>query len=65
MTCFRLQVKPAVEDDESDDDCDLFGDDDESEDDEEKERLKQERLDAYAARKSKSKLEFFSNFYPY
>ena len=42
------------EDDDDDDDVDLFGDDDE--DDEEAERIKQERVAAYAARKEKSKL---------
>ncbi|XP_034089780.1 elongation factor 1-delta-like isoform X5 [Gymnodraco acuticeps] len=39
------------DDEDEDDDMDLFGSDDE--DDEEAERLKQERLDAYAAKKSK------------
>jgi len=43
---------PTPADDDDDDDIDLFGSDDE-EVDEEKERLKQERLDAYAAKKSK------------
>lgn len=38
------------DDEDEDDDVDLFGSD---EDDEEAERLKQERLDAYAAKKSK------------
>ncbi|XP_037642643.1 eukaryotic translation elongation factor 1 delta a (guanine nucleotide exchange protein) isoform X7 [Sebastes umbrosus] len=38
------------DDDDDDDDMDLFGSDD---DDEEAERLKQERIDAYAAKKSK------------
>lgn len=37
-------------DDDDDDDVDLFGSD---EDDEETARIKQERLDAYAAKKSK------------
>lgn len=37
-------------DDDDDDDMDLFGSD---EDDEETARIKQERLDAYAAKKSK------------
>lgn len=37
-------------DDDDDDDIDLFGSD---EDDEETARIKQERLDAYAAKKSK------------
>lgn len=43
--------KPAAADD--DDDVDLFGSDDEV--DEAAEKLKQERLAAYAAKKSKSK----------
>lgn len=38
------------DDDDDDDDIDLFGSDD---DDDEAARLKQERLDAYAAKKSK------------
>lgn len=38
------------DDDDDDDDIDLFGSD---EDDEEAERIKQERVDAYAAKKSK------------
>ena len=38
------------DDEDEDDDVDLFGSD---EDDEEAERIKQERLDAYAAKKSK------------
>lgn len=37
------------DDDDDDDDIDLFG----SDDDEEAERIKQERLDAYAAKKAK------------
>ncbi|KAM7379517.1 hypothetical protein PAMP_005063 [Pampus punctatissimus] len=53
-----VQAAPAKEvngggdddDDDDDDDIDLFGSD---EDDEESARLKQERLDAYAAKKSK------------
>ncbi|XP_074507798.1 eukaryotic translation elongation factor 1 delta a (guanine nucleotide exchange protein) isoform X3 [Sebastes fasciatus] len=44
------QVKVENGDDDDDDDMDLFGSDD---DDEEAERLKQERIDAYAAKKSK------------
>lgn len=44
------QVKVENGDDEDDDDIDLFGSDD---DDDEAARLKQERLDAYAAKKSK------------
>jgi len=47
--------KPAAkveeEEEEDDDDVDLFGDDDE--DDEEAEKIKQERIAAYSARKSK------------
>ncbi|XP_035490197.2 eukaryotic translation elongation factor 1 delta a (guanine nucleotide exchange protein) isoform X2 [Scophthalmus maximus] len=49
-----VQAAPAKvengDDDDDDDDIDLFGSDDE---DEEAERLKQERLDAYAAKKAK------------
>jgi len=41
--------KAAKKDDDDDDDFDLFGSDDE--DDEEAERIKQERLDAYAKKK--------------
>ena len=44
--------KPAAKDDD-DDDVDLFGSDDEE--DAEAERIKQERLAAYEAKKSKSK----------
>jgi len=43
-------VKEVNGDDDDDDDIDLFGSD---EDDEEAERLKQERVDAYTAKKSK------------
>merc|ERR1711971_157099 len=43
----------AAADDDDDDDVDLFGDDDE-EDDEEKARVTAERLEAYAAKKSKT-----------
>lgn len=46
--------KEEKKEEEDDDDVDLFGDDDE--DDEEAERIKQERVAAYAARKEKSKL---------
>merc|ERR1712228_196456 len=42
---------PAADDD--DDDVDLFGSDDEDEESEEAARIRQERLDAYAAKKSK------------
>merc|ERR1712198_383710 len=45
------QPPKPVEEEEDDDDVDLFGDDDE--DDEEAERIKQERVAAYAARKEK------------
>jgi len=44
---------PAAADDEDDDDVDLFGDDDEEEESEEAAKIRQERLDAYAAKKSK------------
>merc|ERR1711862_474748 len=44
---------PAPADDEDDDDVDLFGDDDEEEESEEAAKIRQERLDAYAAKKSK------------
>uniref|UniRef100_A0A3Q3KK90 Translation elongation factor EF1B beta/delta subunit guanine nucleotide exchange domain-containing protein n=2 Tax=Monopterus albus TaxID=43700 RepID=A0A3Q3KK90_MONAL len=44
------QVK--VENGDDDDDIDLFGSDDDDEEDEELARIKQERLDAYAARKA-------------
>lgn len=44
------QVKVENGDDDDDDDIDLFGSDEE---DEETARLKQERLDAYAAKKAK------------
>ncbi|AWP03878.1 putative elongation factor 1-delta-like isoform 4 [Scophthalmus maximus] len=44
------KVENGDDDDDDDDDIDLFGSDDE---DEEAERLKQERLDAYAAKKAK------------
>ncbi|KAM6919585.1 eukaryotic translation elongation factor 1 delta a (guanine nucleotide exchange protein) isoform 4-T5 [Lycodopsis pacificus] len=55
VTCAKAapvkQVKVENgDDDDDDDDVDLFGSD---EDDEEAERIKQERLDAYAAKKSK------------
>ncbi|XP_078481358.1 elongation factor 1-beta isoform X1 [Ciona intestinalis] len=40
-------------DEDSDSDVDLFGSDEEEEDNEEAERLKQERIDAYKAKKSK------------
>ncbi|XP_031721009.1 eukaryotic translation elongation factor 1 delta a (guanine nucleotide exchange protein) isoform X3 [Anarrhichthys ocellatus] len=54
VTCAKAapvkQVKVENGDDDDDDDVDLFGSDD---DDEEAERIKQERLDAYAAKKSK------------
>lgn len=43
-------VKQVENGDDDDDDIDLFGSD---EDDEEAARIKQERLDAYAAKKSK------------
>jgi len=43
---------PAAADDD-DDDVDLFGSDDEEEESEEAARIRQERLDAYAAKKSK------------
>ncbi|XP_034469856.1 eukaryotic translation elongation factor 1 delta a (guanine nucleotide exchange protein) isoform X4 [Hippoglossus hippoglossus] len=48
-----VQAAPAKADnsDDEDDDIDLFGSDEE--DDEEAERVKQERLDAYAAKKAK------------
>merc|ERR550534_2187450 len=45
------QKKEEEEDDDDDDDVDLFGDDDEE--DEDAERIKQERIAAYSARKSK------------
>ncbi len=45
--------QPAKKTDDDDDDVDLFGSDDEV--DEAAEKLKQERLAAYAAKKSKSK----------
>ena len=51
------QKKEEEEDD--DDDVDLFGDDDEE--DEDAERIKQERIAAYSARKSKSNL-YWSKF---
>ncbi|XP_041804244.1 elongation factor 1-delta-like isoform X2 [Chelmon rostratus] len=44
------QVENGDDDDDDDDDVDLFGSD---EDDEEAARIKQERIDAYAAKKSK------------
>lgn len=44
-------AKAPANDDDDDDDVDLFGSDDE---DEEAERIKQERVAAYAAKKSKS-----------
>ena len=44
--------KEKEEEEEDDDDVDLFGSDDEE--DEEAERIKQERVAAYAAKKSKS-----------
>ncbi|XP_068427216.1 eukaryotic translation elongation factor 1 delta a (guanine nucleotide exchange protein) isoform X1 [Clinocottus analis] len=46
----QVKVENGARDDDDDDDVDLFGSDD---DDEEAERIKQERLDAYAAKKSK------------
>ena len=45
-----VQKNGGGDDDDEDDDMDLFGSDD---DDEEAERVKQERLDAYAAKKAK------------
>lgn len=50
------EVKATAADDD-DDDVDLFGSDDE---DEEAERIKQERVAAYAAKKSKSNFTFCS-----
>lgn len=47
-------AKPAAKDDDDDDDVDLFGSDD---DDEEAERIKQERVAAYAAKKSNSNVK--------
>lgn len=44
--------KPAPADDD-DDDCDLFGSDDDEEEDAEKARVREERLKAYAEKKSK------------
>jgi len=44
-------AKPAAKDDDDDDDVDLFGSDEEE--DEEAEKIKQERVAAYAAKKSK------------
>merc|ERR1712110_1359021 len=44
---------PAAADDDDDDDVDLFGSDDEEEESEEAAKIRQERLDAYAAKKSK------------
>jgi elongation factor 1-beta len=52
----------AAKANDDDEDIDLFGSDDD-EHDEEKDRLTKERLAAYAAKKSKSKLEFFSGVY--
>ena len=46
-------AKAAPAKEESDDDVDLFGSDDESEDDEEKNRVREERLAAYHAKKAK------------
>jgi len=43
----------AAADDDDDDDVDLFGDSDEEEESEEAAKIRQERLDAYAAKKSK------------
>ena len=54
--------KPAAADD--DDDVDLFGSDDEA-DDEEAEKIKQERVAAYAAKKSTSKYLLSSLRVPY
>lgn len=48
---FAAQAAPAADDDD-DDDVDLFGSDDEEED-AEAEKLKQERVAAYAAKKGK------------
>merc|ERR1711981_1097483 len=48
-------AKPVCEEEEEeedDDDVDLFGSDEESEDDEEKNRVREERLAAYAAKKA-------------
>ncbi|XP_054452208.1 eukaryotic translation elongation factor 1 delta a (guanine nucleotide exchange protein) isoform X2 [Anoplopoma fimbria] len=52
VPCAKAAPAKQVEngDDDDDDDIDLFGSD---EDDDEAERIKQERLDAYAAKKSK------------
>merc|ERR1712223_1790592 len=44
---------PAAADDDDDDDVDLFGSDDEEEESEEAAKIRQERLDAYAAKKAK------------
>merc|ERR1711874_139762 len=43
----------AAAEDDDDDDVDLFGDSDEEEESEEAAKIRQERLDAYAAKKSK------------
>ena len=47
----KAEAKPAAPADDDDDDVDLFGSDSE---DEEAERIKQERVAAYAAKKSNS-----------
>merc|ERR1712012_1269889 len=44
---------PAAADDDDDDDVDLFGSSDEEEESEEVAKIRQERLDAYAAKKAK------------
>jgi len=47
------KAAPAAKEEDEDDDMDLFGSDDESEDDAEKDKVRQERLAAYAAKKAK------------
>jgi len=46
-------TKPAAKDDDDDDDVDLFGSDDEEEESEDAKRIREERLAAYHAKKSK------------
>ncbi|XP_034410609.1 eukaryotic translation elongation factor 1 delta a (guanine nucleotide exchange protein) isoform X3 [Cyclopterus lumpus] len=50
VTCVKVAPVKQVKVENDDDDIDLFGSD---EDDEEAERIKQERIDSYAAKKSK------------
>ena len=56
----KKEEKPEDDDDDDDDDFELFGDDDEQDDEEADaaaEKVKQARIEAYNAKKSKSELQ--------